>query len=110
MAIKPVIHRIIVKPDTLEVRDEVYMKASKAGIYVGESEAQREQAAVDTGVVVMVGVTAFKQFGADRPEDVINVGDRVVYAKYAGKAIVDPENKIKHVALNDEDIIAIITE
>jgi co-chaperonin GroES (HSP10) len=49
----------------------------------------------------------FKDFGADNP---LRIGDRVVFAKYGGKAIFDPDSKIKYVALNDEDVIAIVTK
>lgn len=108
MVIKPILHRIIVKPDTLEDIDEVWKRARQAGLDLGDfNERKREQAAVDTGTVLSIGPTAFKDFGADNP---LKEGDRIVYAKYGGKAIDDPQTKIKYVALNDEDVIAILTE
>lgn len=106
MAITPILHRVLVKPDKIEDRDLVYKRANAVGIITGE-EREREQAAIDTGVVVSVGPTAFRDFGvADSP---IKVGDHVVYAKYGGKAIVDPISDVKYVALNDEDVIAVLT-
>jgi co-chaperonin GroES (HSP10) len=105
MAIKIILHRILVKPDLLEEVDETFKRAKAVGLYTGE-ESAREQAAVDTGVVVEYGPTAFQDFNANNP---LKVGDRVVYAKYGGKAIVDPDTKVKYVALNDEDVIAILT-
>lgn len=104
MAIKPVLHRIIVKQDSIEDKDEYYKAAKAAGILIHKDEQSREQLAVDTGTVVSIGATAFKDFGADCP---IVVGDTVVYARYAGKVIEDAG--VKYVALNDEDIVAIIT-
>jgi co-chaperonin GroES (HSP10) len=106
MAIKPVLHRIIVKQDVLEEKDKTFQRARAAGLIVESNEREREQAAIDTGTVVSIGPTAFRDFGSDSP---IKVGDTVVYARYAGKNIVDPEDEKKYVALNDEDIVAILT-
>jgi co-chaperonin GroES (HSP10) len=102
--IVPLIHRILIKQDRLEETDETFRSARASGIVIPDlDERVREQAAVDTGVVVRVGETAFRDFGTTSP---IEVGDSVVYAKYAGKTIVDPVTKEKFVAINDEDVIA----
>jgi co-chaperonin GroES (HSP10) len=106
MAIKPILHRIIVKQTLLEDSDKAFARARAVGLYTGE-EREREQAAIDTGKVISIGPTAFRDFGADVSP--IKVGDTVVYAKYGGKAITDPEDESKYVALNDEDVIAILT-
>lgn len=106
MAIQPILHRILVKPDDIHDKDEAFRKARAAGIEIIKEERDREQAAVDTGTVVDFGPTAFKDFGAMNP---LKVGDTVVYARYGGKAIVDPATSEKYVALNDEDVIAILT-
>jgi co-chaperonin GroES (HSP10) len=106
MAIKPILHRILVLPDKLEERDEMFKRAKAAGIEIAKEESEREQAAIDTGKVVAMGPTAFQDFNAVNP---LTVDDTVVYARYGGKAIVDPDTKVKYVALNDEDVIAIIT-
>lgn len=108
MAIKPILHRILVKPDALHERDEAFAAAKRIGIEIVEAERKREQAAIDTGEVVEVGPTAFRDFGLDTPP--IKPGDVVVYAKYGGKAIQDPVTKENFVALNDEDVIAIISK
>lgn len=107
MAIKPILHRILVKQDKLEEKDDLYKRARAVGLSLDFDERKREQAAIDTGTVVAMGNTAFRDFGADNP---LKVGDSVVYAKYGGKTIKDPETQVEYVALNDEDIIAIITE
>lgn len=108
MAIKPILHRIIVKQDKLEDKDEAFAAARRAGLVIADLEHKREQAAIDTGTVLEIGPTAFKDFGVDAPP--IKVGSVIVYAKYGGKAIVDPATKETVVALNDEDVIAIISE
>lgn len=107
MAVNPILHRIIVKQDKLEDKDEAFRAAKRAGLIIADLEQKREQAAIDTGVVLEIGPTAFKDFGLD--EAPIKVGQTIVYAKYGGKAIVDPETKETVVALNDEDVIAILS-
>lgn len=107
MNIVPVLHRILVKPDTLEEVDPVFAAAKKAGLHFDFSEKEREQAAIDTGIVHGFGDTVFKDYNTDNP---LKVGDRVVYAKYGGKAVVHPITKVKYVILNDEDVIAIFKE
>ena len=104
----PVLHRILVKQDILEEKDEVFKKAKAAGLQFDFNERNREQAAIDTGEVVAIGATAFKDFGLESSP--IKVGDTIVYARHAGKVIEDPQTKEKFVALNDEDIVAIITQ
>lgn len=104
--IKPILHRIIVKQDVLEEKDTTFRSAASAGIILDGVERDREQAAIDTGTVVAIGPTAFRDFGSDSP---IKIGDSVVYAKYAGKSMIDPQDDDEYVALNDEDIIAILT-
>jgi co-chaperonin GroES (HSP10) len=106
MLIKPILHRILVKPDDIYETDAAFRSALAAGIEVVREEREREQAAIDTGVVIDFGPTVFKDFGAVNP---LKIGDKVVYAKYGGKAIIDPDTKVKYVALNDEDVIAILT-
>lgn len=105
MAIKPILHRIIVKPDSIEDVDDHFKRAKSAGLIIQKEEKDREQAAIDTGVIVAFGETVFRDFHVS--ENPITIGDRVVYAKYAGKTIMD--NDTRYVALNDEDVIAIIT-
>lgn len=108
MAIKPVLHRILVKPDDILEKDKHLRKAKELGLFLHQDEHNREQAAVDEGTVVAMGETAFLDFKVS--EVPIQVGDKIVYARYAGKTIVDPADEVKYVALNDEDVIAIITE
>lgn len=108
MAIKPLLHRIIVKQDILEDKDKAFAAAKKVGIITDFAERDREQAAIDTGTVVSIGPTAFRDFNVDVSP--VKEGDTVVYARYAGKTVVDPDDEQKYVALNDEDLIAVITK
>lgn len=94
----PLLHRVLVKPDKVE-------EVSKGGIILSV-DTKREQAAAEKGTVISIGPTAFKDYGGD--ENTLKPGDRVAYAKYAGKTI--KEEDIEYILLNDEDITAIIKD
>jgi co-chaperonin GroES (HSP10) len=101
-------HRVLVKVYDITEADDTYNNAKKAGLYVPPSEQmEREQGAVDRGIVVQVGETAYKDFGG---EPWCSVGDEVLFARYAGKKIVDPHTKEEFTAMNDEDIVAVFTK
>lgn len=104
--IKPILHRILVKPDNIEDADEVVRSARAAGLQVQLDK--REQAAIEIGTVVLVGNTAFKEFGTEAESEGVVPGARIYFAKYAGKSVKDGENKF--LMLNDEDVIGVITE
>jgi co-chaperonin GroES (HSP10) len=92
----PILHRVLVSPDPVET-------TSKGGIIISV-DPKKERLAVETGTVVSVGDTAYDEFKAKiRPM----IGDKVYYAKYAGKIIKDVD-ETEYVVLNDEDIVAII--
>lgn len=93
--IVPVLHRLLIKPDSVETK-------TASGIILTIDE-RREQAAAEKGTVVAIGDTAFKDFEADV---IPVVGDKVYFAKYAGKEV--KENDEKFLILNDEDIVGII--
>ena len=102
-----ILHRILVKQNKLEETNKDYLKAKQIGLVIPDHEDnKRAQAGVDTGVVIAVGPTAFKDFGVDPP---IKVGDKVAFARFSGKVINDPEDGEDYVLLNDEDICVIIT-
>lgn len=108
MTITPLLHRILVKQDKLEEIDKDYKRAATSGLIIPHmDEKGREQAAIDTGVVIAIGQTAFRDFNA---AGAVVVGDRVVFAKHAGKIVVDPETEERFVALNDEDLICKLSE
>lgn len=102
-----ILHRILVKQNKLEETNKDYLKAKSFGLIIPEHEDnKRAQAGVDTGIVIAVGPTAFKDFGVSPP---IKVGDNVAFARFSGKVIHDPEDDEDYVLLNDEDICVIIT-
>jgi co-chaperonin GroES (HSP10) len=98
MKVKPVTHRIVVKPDALEEKTD-------SGIILARNERQ-EKAATVTGVVVEVGSTCFKDYNSTAEDEGIVPGVRIYYAKYAGAVLKDEE----HIILNDEDVIGVIRD
>ena len=107
--IKPMLHRVLIKPDSVLDEDPAFKRARAAGIaFAKGAEFQMEENRMDTGTVVDIGSTAFKAYMAEGnlKVDPLQIGDRVSFAKYAGKTIMDGETK--YIVLNDEDIVAIL--
>lgn len=96
----PVLHRIILKLDSIE-------EVTASGIVIPKDLIEKERKAVEIGTVVSIGETAFKDYGGSI--DTIKIGDRVIIAKYSGKEIKDVDDT-QYVVVNDEDILVIIKE
>jgi co-chaperonin GroES (HSP10) len=104
--IEPLNNKLVIKPYKIEEHDEVYKSAIAAGLALaGDDKRKREQAAVDQGTVVAIGPTVFHDFHCP---DTVKVGDEIVFAKYAGKEVEDPETKEVFTIINDEDCVAIL--
>ena len=111
-------HRVLVKVEKLEEADEVYKRAARAGIQFADTEdSRRARAGLDKGTVVQVGDDAFKAFYLHaNPSDERMIffrpwcdkGDTIAFAKYSGKVIEDPEDGLKYVVINDEDVVAVL--
>lgn len=105
--ISPAGHRLVVKPFKQEEVDEVLKAAKKFGFEIVNENKKREDASVDKGVVLSIGSTAWQDF---KSEPWCKVGDTILFAKFSGKFVEDPDTKEDVVILNDEDVIAVITE
>lgn len=93
----PVGHKILVLPDKVE-------QTTESGIIttVGEKLKQEELAQTE-GVLVAIGNNAW----SDQKEPWAKVGDRVIFAKYAGHNREGRDGKLYRI-LNDLDIGAVI--
>jgi co-chaperonin GroES (HSP10) len=101
-------HRVLVKQPHVDEADDVYRRAREAKIEIVRDKMVREQEGVDVGFVIAIGDTAFKDYGGT---NWCEVGDKIVFAKFAGKSVEDPNDKeTKFVVINDEDVIAIVKE
>lgn len=92
-------YRLMVKADPIE-------EISKGGIVLSVDKT-RERAAQNIGTVVSIGDQCFTQYEG---EPWCEVGDTVLYSRYAGKFVMDPVTQEEYVLLNDEDVIATIEE
>lgn len=94
--IKAVGYRLIVKPDEI-------LRKTESGIVLeyGENEKLEEGARI-TGTVIDIGPECWGMHNGNTPW--CAVGDKVFWAKYAGKTIVDPYTQEQFFVLNDEDV------
>jgi co-chaperonin GroES (HSP10) len=104
--LKVVGHRVMVKLDPI-VDEEV----TAGGIVIPQQESKKRlEVAAEKGTVMQVGPMAWKNealgYGTDSWEPWCKPGDRVLYSKYAGKVVEDPEDGEKYMMLNDVDIQA----
>jgi len=98
--IEPLGNRVIILPETVE-------EVSKGGIILNLDERQ-EKAACSTGTIIDFGPSAWLD-PALGGEPWVDKGDRVVFAKYSGKFITDPDDEKEYVVVNDDAIQARVT-
>jgi co-chaperonin GroES (HSP10) len=100
-------HRVLVKGDPVE-------EVTAGGIVIARpGHGQKlEQQATDRGTVVEVGPMCWKNYDFDKPDwkPWCKPGDRVIFARYAGKLIKHPETEEEFFLLNDEDIQVVMEE
>jgi len=107
MNIIPCGHRVVIKPYELEKVDEVFAKAKKMGLEIPDlDEHKREKNAVNRGILVSIGVNAWKAFDDGTPW--ATVGDHVLYARYAGTKVKDGD--VEYIVCSDEDIVCILKD
>ena len=94
MNLKPLGDRLVAKP--VEQEEQTSM-----GIYLPETAKEKPQ----EGRVLAVGPGLRNEKGERQPLDV-KVGDRVLFAKYAGTEIKN--NGSKHLIMRESDVLAII--
>ena len=89
---KPLGNRVVVEP--LEGEEQV----SSGGIYIPDTAKEKPQ----EGTIVAVGPGRLTDEGARVPMD-LEVGDSVVYSKYAGTEY--KEGNIEYLVLREDDIL-----
>jgi co-chaperonin GroES (HSP10) len=103
MSIKVCGHRLLIRPDPLEKEHKV--EGTNLVLALAKDE-KLYRSAVDSGVVLQIGPTAWMGFGDSQKW--CEVGDRVQYHRYSGKFVVDPETDEEFVVVNDDDIHLIV--
>lgn len=102
--IKVVGHRVLIRPKPLETKTE-------SGIVISYGDKEKlHKSGVEEGTVADIGPMAWKQvdlgYGTPDWQPWVEVGDKVLYAKYSGKFTQDPETGEEFLVVNDVDIQA----
>ena len=98
--LQPLGFRVLIKPKDVE-------EMTAGGIIVVDETREAERRTTQVGHIVAVGNTAWAAYDDGKPW--AEVGDKVVYVKYGGKLIKDPDTGVEYVLLNDEDVLLRIT-
>lgn len=95
-------YRLLVKPDEIK-------KQTASGIIIeyGENEKLEKGARV-TGTVVDIGWQCWGIHKGEQPW--CKLGDKIFWAKYAGKQVIDPYTNEEFLILNDEDVCGVVYE
>jgi len=100
MSIKILLHHVLVSIPPSETQTE-------SGIVIPTEVLNKERKAVEYGTVVRTGPRAFVDYG--RSPDILTAGDRVSFARYAGKEVRDTDDAV-YLLVNDVDILCLVTE
>ena len=102
MIVTPVEYKVLIKPDIVDDK-------SAGGIFLPDCTRDREEYAVDRGVIVHYDSEGFWALLPGRKP---KIGERAIFNRYAGSLITieNNGNREKHRLCNDKDICAIIEE
>ena len=95
MNLKPLGDRVVIEPTEREER-------TASGIYVPETAKEKPQ----EGTILAVGEGRWDEEGKRRMPMDVKVGDKVLYARYAGTEIKLDDKK--YLILSEKDILAIL--
>jgi len=95
LKLRPLADRVVVKPVERE-------EMTKSGIVLPDTAKEKPQ----EGIVEAVGNGRFNDRTGSRVELDVKVGDRVMYAKYAGSEVKIDD--IEYLILAEKDILAIV--
>ncbi|GAC1339326.1 MAG: co-chaperone GroES [Candidatus Dormibacteria bacterium] len=93
--LRPLADRVVIKP--LE-REEM----TKSGIVLPDTAKEKPQ----EGTIEAVGNGRFNERTGSRVELDVKVGDRVMYAKYAGSEV--KVDDVDYLILSEKDILAVV--
>jgi co-chaperonin GroES (HSP10) len=96
MTLKAIGYKLIILPDAVEEK-------TKSGIVLAVDQ-KLERGAQVTGTILDMGEDVAAAYKPKTEFWGLKVGDKVWYAKYAGKWIKDIENDREVLVINDEDV------
>lgn len=97
MPIKPIAYLVLVRPDEV-------METTESGLVLAVDKKMEANAQV-SGTIIDIGPDVYTAFKPTLPHAGLKIGDKVFYAKYAGKWIVDKKTREELLMLRDEDIV-----
>jgi chaperonin GroES len=98
--IHPVGHRVLVKVQPTE-------RKTASGIVLPDNAVEKKQRDQVKGTLTSIGITAWKAFDDGAPW--AQIGDLVLFSRYGGKIVFDDDGT-EYRILNDEDVVAVVSE
>ncbi len=95
LKLRPLADRVLIKPVERE-------EMTKSGIVLPDTAKEKPQ----EGVIEAVGKGRFNDRSGERIKMDVEVGDRVMYAKYAGSEVKIDE--VDYLILSEKDILAVV--
>ncbi len=96
-------YRILVKPDEVET-------TTSGGIILALDE-KLEAAGQQFGTVIGIGHTCWtNEKGEPLSDPWCEVGDKILFAKHAGRFVYDPHTNEEFMVMLDTDVIATVSE
>ncbi|MGI8848003.1 MAG: co-chaperone GroES [Candidatus Dormibacteria bacterium] len=95
MKLRPLADRVVIKPAD---REEV----TKSGIVLPDTAKEKPQ----EGTIEAVGTGRFNERTGERIKLDVSIGDRVMYAKYAGSEVKIDD--VDYLILGEKDILAVV--
>ena len=99
-------YKVLVKPDKV---DENASKKAGIQIYMPQVLQEREQWAMNKGIIVAIGGMAFRDGFERWLEPIPKIGSKILYAQYAG-ANAQGVDGGEYRLINDKDVAAILEE
>jgi co-chaperonin GroES (HSP10) len=94
---------------TAMIEVEQVEKFSKGGIALVTDEVM-ERNAQTVGKVLALGEDFAVAYKPKTPQWGVKVGDKVIYAKHAGKWVKDPQTGVEYLFVLDSDIVGKVIE
>ena len=109
MALKALGYRLLVKPDNFNSEHKV--EGTDIVLEIAHNEKEKK-ATMTTGVIMDIGPLAWADYNKNMEKNIpwAKVGDHVMYSRYGGKRIEDPETLEEVILLDDGDVLCKIEE
>ena len=90
------------------VLPRVIQRQRASGIFVPETAAAREDEGGDEGLLISVSPLAFNEQDFPDPAAIPEIGQHVMFARYAGKSFVGADGRVYRV-MKDKEILGVRT-